>query len=371
MLGLNGLIIGILSSKADKIRENQQSHKPKTQGLSQDVFVKSPVKTTYEKDDNGIAVLKLVKSGATSSIQRLDGTELYRFERGVNSETETIFSIEGKKIHETKFNANGSYTKTTYCDNGINVKNVINYDKDGAVKSKRIITPDEAIELTEEEKTRIPEYLYHITSQSNFASITNDGQLRTTTDSHLHKEGNKAVFLLDKKNFLNKWNTIKNGEEISYITRLLQYCNKDKNGKLLVLRIPTSKLDLSKLCIRNQDELLDSFPVFKLPKKEQDEYFAFGRLFEKIHPNKRRAVGMIKTDIFFPEKSKRLINGESLRNLSKKETKPLEFLYKGDIPVSIIKDTKIINASEISKMSYYEEATENYAIDLLKEAFEE
>ena len=367
MIGINGFLIGILASKADNIKNNQNAQNPVQRKEVPDSFEKTNVQTIYEKNKQGVPVLKLVKTGNTSSIQKTDGTELYRFKKGFSTDTETIYSSNGIKLYETQYNANRSYTKTIFTEDGSRIKSIIKYDKDGTVKSKKILAKERIRKLSEEEKNSIPKYFYHITSPNNYNAMRNDGFIRTSTDSHLHKEGNEAVFLLDGKNTLSKWSSINNGEESSYITRLLQYCNKDRNGNVLILRIPTSKLDISKLKLRDQDEILDGFPMFQLTKKEQDEYFGFARLYEKIHPNQKRHVGKIESDIFLTELSKRLTNGEPISELNKKSKKPLEFLYTGNIPVETVEDIKAIDVSKLSKMSYYDKASEDYAVEILKD----
>ena len=367
MLGINGLLIGLLTSKADNVKNNKNAQIPVQKSQVPDTFEKRKVEIIYEKNDNGVPILKLEKTGTKSSIQKIDGTELYRFERGFNTDTETVFSKDGKKLYEVKYNPNGSYQKTVYCEDGRSIKTIINYNKDGEVKNKKIVTPEARIELSKEEIESITKYFYHITSPNNFKSMTNDGFIRASTDSHLHKEGNQAVFLLDGQNTLSKWNSIHNGEERSYITRLLQYCNKDKNGNVLILRIPTSKLDINKIKFRDQDEVLDGFPMFQLSRKEEDEYFGFRRLYEKIHPNQRRPIGKLSSDIFLTERSKRLTNGESVSELIKKKSKPLEFLYTGNIPIETIQESQTIDVSKLMKMSYYDKTSEDYAIELLKD----
>lgn len=365
---IQSIITGILASKIEK---KQKQIPMRTNGLQQDVFQRTTSKATIETNDNGTPILKLVKAGSTSSIQKIDGTELYRFERGFNTDTETVFSKSGKKLYEVKYNPNGSYQKTVYCEDGTQIKSIIKFNKDGEVKSKKVLTPEVLKELSDEEINSLPKYFYHITSPNNFKLMTNDGFIRTSTDSHLHKEGNEAVFLLEGENTLTKWNSIQNGEESSYITRLLQYCNKDKNGNVLILRIPTSKLDINKIKFRDQDEVLDKYPMFKLSQEEEEEYFGFANLYEKIHPNQKREVGRIKEDIFLTDRSKHLINGEHISELAKKKSKPLEFLYTGAIPTDTIQDTKLIDVSKLMKMSYYNKESEAYAVELLKEFISE
>lgn len=366
MLNINGIINSIFSSKIDK--KPTKSHKIQG-GLTHDVFQRALPEITFINNHEGIPTLKLIKTSGIQEIQSLDGTKIYTAKKTLNGTNETVYSRKGKKLYELQSLCDGSVTKTIFDTNVNKVKSIIKYDKDGKVLSKKVVSPERPYIFSKEQEERIPKYLYHLTSVKNYQSMSNDGFIMTTSDKTLDKEGTRAVFLVDGQNCLNKWANISNGSELSYITRLLKFCDKDKNGSVFLLRIETDKLDKSKIRFRDQDEVLKSFAVFDLPKNEQNEYFTFNKLYEKINQDRKHKGLDIAEDIFLTETTKRLSLGTPIQELENMDTKPVEILYTDEIPFDAIQETKLIDTSVLTTMSYYDENAENISKELLKDFF--
>ncbi len=93
-------------------------------------------------------------------------------------------------------------------------------------------------------KNKVPRYLYHLTSKSNYESILKDGCLKVS------KEMFPGVFMTELSNLCKRWGWSRhwrgNLKEV-----LLDQAAKDSSG-LVMLRIPTKNLDVSKLRIRSQ-----------------------------------------------------------------------------------------------------------------------
>ena len=99
----------------------------------------------------------------------------------------------------------------------------------------------------------IPKFLYHITTKKNYRAIMKDGFLRTTADN-LYGEG---IFTIDLVNFFKRWQDViykDTGE--NYAELLLRHVSKKRN-KIVICKIPTSKLQYDKLTIRSQNRLND------------------------------------------------------------------------------------------------------------------
>lgn len=367
MVGINSIITGILASKID----NKKSQTPtKSNCLQKDIFQRTTARTSYLNNSNGVPTLKLVRSVNREEIERLDGTKIYTSERTFEGEKETIYEKNGIKLYDIEIKKSGAKTKTIYHNDGNTIKSIIQYDKDGNVICKKVVNPSRTRALTEEEEKRIPKYLYHLTSTSNYESMANDGLIRTTRDKMLDKEGNRAVFLVDGENCINQWANISNGGETSYITKLLKFCDKDRTGNVLLLRIETDKLDKSKLRLRDQNEVMRSFAIFDQPDKEQDEYFAFEDIYEKLHPDRKMVSSEIANDIFLNDLTKRLSSGVPIYHLEEMEDTPHEVIYGEEVPFEAIKDIKLIDTSILTTMSYYDSEAEKIAIELLKKAIE-
>ena len=161
MLGINGLITGILASKIEK---KQSKFPVNTNSLQHDVFERTTTETSYENNNDGVPTLKLVKTGGRHEIQTMDVTKIYASERTLRGKKETIYSKNGKRLYELENHNDGRKTKTIYHSNGNSVKSIIEYDKNGKVQKKQVITPEKTRALTQEEEKRIPKYLYHLTS---------------------------------------------------------------------------------------------------------------------------------------------------------------------------------------------------------------
>lgn len=321
----------------------------------------------YETNNKGKKVLKLVQTSNKSEIQTLNGSPLYRFVQGKKCTKETIYSKDNKKLYEILRNPNGHYRKTLFADNGVDIRAIVDFDEKDNVLRKRVMESTKK-HLNKGAENGLPQYLYNFTSIRNYEKMGNDGVIRTTTDNTLKREGNEAVFLADGDNHVNNWNSVENGNETSYITRLLKYCDKDKMGNIIMLKIPTAKLAKEGFTFRNQDWVMNNFPMFDLPKKEQEEYFAFSKLMSKIHKDKKLQNQGIENNIFMPDRMKHLIEGAPIKELENHSTAPYEILYKNDIPFDAIEDIKLIDIRPIINMPLYSAKTERMSKYLVKEA---
>ncbi len=336
-----------------------------------DVFVRTPGLISYETNSDNKIILYLVEAIGESKIQRVNGTTLYHKKRIGDKIVETIFSKKGTKLYDIVHKANGSYTKKIYDASGKNIEKIISYDSSGNVLGKKIAKTARPRAVKNNQSQSLPEYFYHITSKSNYDAIMSSGQIKTSTsDKLLKKEGNQAVFLIDGQNYLTRWNTLNNGRsERSFLTALLQFCDKDSSGDIVVTKIKTSDLDPRKLKFRNQHDVFDGeFRIFRQPQEEVDEYFALRNLYEKLNPDSNLEKD-IANDIYLPNFAKELSNGISMKEFGKNSDKALEILYMDNIPSNAIIGAKSINVGEIPDMCYRDIETENQALALIRDCF--
>ena len=115
-------------------------------------------------------------------------------------------------------------------------------------------------------KHRIPRYVYHLTNKSNYERIIQSGELKCSISDVFVPE---AVFLADLVNFFKRWKFKPAGSKISSLQEKLLYQVQKDEGDLVMLRIPTAKLDSEKLFLRNPNRCFDLCDKYQ---EKFDEY---------------------------------------------------------------------------------------------------
>jgi len=106
---------------------------------------------------------------------------------------------------------------------------------------------------------KFPRYLYHLTSNANYKSIIEDGFINKTGTPNLHIE--KGIYFLELTNFFKYWGTNKSwGYDdlqriiLRHIVKWINVANSEK-AELVILKIPTSKLNRQNLSVRSLNRL--------------------------------------------------------------------------------------------------------------------
>lgn len=181
------------------------------------------------------------------------------------------------------------------------------------------------------ERRKVPRYIYHLTNEEKYNSMLRDGFIKTF-DKDPYTNSN-ALFTIDLKNFIKFWGKHKdwdagNGKTLRYdlLRAAVRWYNTLFTGtnNLVILRIPTDKLDKDKLAIRSQNVF------FKYNLGKTKPLASLGKSF------KNNLYG--KTQAFSQEGKK----------LHKKEA--CEYIYYENIPISDVQQIgKIVNIPEIKK----------------------
>lgn len=107
--------------------------------------------------------------------------------------------------------------------------------------------------ITKSGKPNLPRFLYHITSKKNYESMLKSGEIRTSHDAYLDSNL-EGVFMFDLKNFAKRWTStffkFKEADEKFNLGSAL-VC---KNSDIVLLKVPTRKMNVDKLKIRVQDD---------------------------------------------------------------------------------------------------------------------
>ncbi len=102
-------------------------------------------------------------------------------------------------------------------------------------------------------KHKIPRFMYHLTTEDAYNSMLRDGRIIPSECSD-----GRGVFLFDLKNFAKFWRKTKNVGEEPKTTLLNMLSNRflfENNGNIVLLRIPTNKLDAGTLRLRIQEKV--------------------------------------------------------------------------------------------------------------------
>ena len=165
-------------------------------------------------------------------------------------------------------------------------------------------------------RRKTPRYIYHFTNQKSYQSILNDGFIKASpNDDYLKGKGIFAVALQD---FFKHWGLNKDWADCKYDSETLRTSllrkaiywmyPVDNENELVILKIPTDKLDKTKLKIRSQNRF------FKFMKSEQVINCAPCALREHLE-------------------------GETLANESRRfnnRGEALEYIYQENIPINYV-----------------------------------
>lgn len=171
----------------------------------------------------------------------------------------------------------------------------------------------------------VPKYLYHLTSKKNFDSIMQSGKLKTSSWEKV-QDGLDGVYMLDEENFLNTWFDKKypsvfsreDKNQPSMAEQVVRWTSRGED--IVVIKVPTSQLDLSKLRIRPYLQAYNQ--VIETMNVETDEY----------------------DDSLFRE-------GLPISKLMdyKNSDEPLEFVYVDEIPANIFSSANQFSISTLSR----------------------
>lgn len=192
-------------------------------------------------------------------------------------------------------------------------------------------------------KHKIPRFIYHITSRDNYEKILQSRYLKLSEADNFSGSG---IFMLELENFFKHWKNVEVKNQ-SIIKALLGQTAHDAKD-LVILKIPTAKLDSKKLFIRDQK----MFFRWHKPELEPEAKAIYEDLVSKAKDTNTN--GFIKfTKLFELEKQAKKIWYEKFAsfttklhmqgkipatesNLFKQRKTPIEYIYREQIPIQDI-----------------------------------
>ena len=200
---------------------------------------------------------------------------------------------------------------------------------------------------------KIPRFIYHLTTKENYESMLSDQFIKRSSDTSY----GKGVFAIELENFCKRW--IKPFDNYTLGKELIKRISKG-NDNIVILKIPTAKLKQEMLRIRSQNIMSDwahseeynaaaevvKEAILNAPEAEENQLFEIAvktfKNFMKRSPNKEISTHITEG---IPAKDS---------NLFKQRKHAIEYIYDGDIPMSIVEKIGECNIAQVEKTSGYD-----------------
>ncbi len=196
-----------------------------------------------------------------------------------------------------------------------------------------------------ESKPALPKYLYHLTNSKCYNAIMRSGEIRPSKDTI------DGVYMFDMKDFQKNWRTNPNHHKSRVLAEdLIAQAIKKEEG-LVLMRIPTEKLNPNNFVIRPQDEL-NAYLNGDEYKELKRKYKTFGEVLKHRQE--------------FPDYIK---NGYPLSDaiIFYDTARAVEYIHKGPVDIDKNKVKKIFELPDVSKDTFkdYDLADYNALFDSL------
>lgn len=211
---------------------------------------------------------------------------------------------------------------------------------------------------------KIPRYIYHLTSKENYEKMLQNGVLQTTSDGWFKQKG---IFAVELENLFKRWGNNELWEECPLQLSLLEHAAKDSD-KIVILKIPTAKLEQENLYIRSQNQLIP-------------DHFGLSDYFEQIcgstkYKDKEKLDTQDFFDIINHALNKRIANLNSQKHLAygapagqsklyKQRKEAIEYIYSDPIPMSDVEKIGETNIAELKNL----EDEDDIPVETMKNIF--
>ena len=196
------------NAKSAKIASNNSLQEaPNSNGATAiSSYNKSYIGRCDIKNKKGEIRFWTIKSENSFKLYSKDNLLLYKMTKTPQSTVkETVYSIKGEKLWTLETYPDGTKIKEVFGEKGT-LKKTVKFSSENQIESSKNHL---RVEISEETKNKLPEYLYHITSTNSLENIKKTG-LQTGEDNYLHANGDKAIFLLSKHELLDTWCNLTN-----------------------------------------------------------------------------------------------------------------------------------------------------------------
>ena len=209
---------------------------------------------------------------------------------------------------------------------------------------------------------KLPRFIYHMTSSENYEKMLSSGSIKMTEDLMC----GKGIFASELYNLFKRG--CKPIEGTTLIERLLQQINTHGN-KIILLRIPIQSINKDKLFIRSHKTVFDfcfSPKVSNAEKALSEECKKSGNwdnYLSKLKEIISNALNELDNkDII---EHLRANTPAKMAKLYKRRKHALEYVYKDNIPMSVVEKIGECSITNIEQASKY--SIRNIFLSLLKE----
>jgi hypothetical protein len=201
-------------------------------------------------------------------------------------------------------------------------------------------------------KHKIPRFIYHMTNKSNYESMLKDGVIKTTKDD-IFGEG---IFTTELTNLFKRWRVNNSWGGNSLQERLVEQVAKG-NDDIVILKIPTEKLNQNLLKVRSQNTLfswLNSTSGLQLMMEVGREF-----THQPISKNgwTDKFISIMRKHVFKEDKAiaSHLLEGSpaNVSNLFKQRKQALEYIYKEEIPITSAEKIGEVNIEQLRSSAEY------------------
>lgn len=183
-------------------------------------------------------------------------------------------------------------------------------------------------------KHKIPKYIYHLTTERNYASMLKDGLIKPSEDTFC----GEGVFCIELVNLFKRWKSHSDWGGSNLQLDLINQVKKFFTDGLVLLRIPTKNLNSEKLKVRSQNRL------FKWVYDNE-------QALDKIKNSERKDNSIRIKNLLYQttteENATHICEGSSAQNSSlfKKRKEAIEYIYQENIPIDNVEKIGEIGAA--------------------------
>ena len=207
--------------------------------------------------------------------------------------------------------------------------------------------------ITKVGKHKIPRFIYHMTTKSNYESILKDGMIKTSSEGLI---GN-GIFTTELTNFFKHWRKNSSWGNSSLQEQLLLHVSKGED-EIIILKIPTAKLSPDKLVIRSQNKLFswlnsnNADKIFEAVENFVNQQNGTLDWLNRIR-NLYKKLLLKKESRYLTE---HLTTGApaKMSGLYKQRKEALEYIYLDNIPISDAKKIGEVDIKALRKTAEYD-----------------
>jgi hypothetical protein len=202
-------------------------------------------------------------------------------------------------------------------------------------------------------KHKIPRFIYHVTNKSNYESMLKDGVIKTTQDD-LFGQG---IFAVELTNLFKRWRVNKSWRNQSLQEKLVKHVAKG-NNHIIILKIPTEKLNQDLLKVRSQNVLFS-----------RGNSVSFTKIIDNVDVEKElkllprgkngfgsKAISFFRKNLLEKKSlATHLLEGSpaNVSKLFKQRKQALEYIYKEEIPIIAAEKIGEVNIEKLRASAEY------------------